>query len=393
MTPQAVLKRPPQGSLRYGHPWIYKNQIKEVSVGAAPGDLVRVVTESGKFLGCAYWNPKSEISLRLLTRKEEPVDASFFRDRIVRALEFRQRVVSDTNAFRLISSEADGLPGLVVDKYDEVLVVQFLTLGMDRMKEMILSALSEAVPNRGVFERSDSSVRKLEGLSERVGWIEKRCGDETVILERDVEIELRFGAGHKTGWYLDQRENRLLLREIAAPGEALDAFCYEGGFGLQLAKAGMRVLGIDSQKDAIERAEAHRRGNNIPAEALSFQTANAFDALKELEKSGRKFDLVVLDPPSFMKQKTALPSALSGYKELLLRGFRLLNDGGKLAVFSCAYHLDDHFLMQACLSAAQDARRSLRLLKFMKQASDHPIDPFIAETYYLKGFLFEVFSS
>lgn len=357
---------------------------------AEPGEVLSVLTESGKLMGKGYWNPKSEISLRLLTRRDEAIDADFFRGRLRTALGLRKRTAAETDAFRVVSSEADDLAGLVVDKYAEVLVVQFLTLGMEKMRQMILPVLNEAVPNRGVYEKSDAPSRKLEGLADRIGWIEKSCGDEVVIHEKDIEIELQFGEGHKTGWYLDQRENRALLRDVAEPGEALDVFCYEGGFGLQLAKAGMNVLGIDSQKDVLQRAEEHRRRNKIPEERLRFEAANAFERLKELDKSGRKFDLVVLDPPSFVKQKTALGGALSGYKELLLRAFRMLNERGKLAVFSCAYHLDDHLLMQACLSAAQDAKRPLKILRFMKQASDHPIDPFIPETYYLKGFLFQV---
>ena len=298
----------------------------------------------------------------------------------------------DSNSCRLVASEADGLPGFIVDRYDEVLVVQFLTLGMEKQRETLLSALSEITPAKGIFERSDSGVRKLEGLPEKAGWIEKNCGDETVLREKDIEIVLRFGEGHKTGWYLDQRDNRLFLRENALKGDALDVFCYEGGFGLHLAKAGMNVLGIDSQKDSLERAALHRKKNGIADEKLQFQAGNAFDVLKDLEKGGRKFDLVVLDPPSFAKQKTALQPALSGYKELLLRGFKMLNESGRMAVFSCAYHLDDALLMQISMSAAQDSRKSLRVLKFMKQAADHPIDPFIPETYYLKGFLFEVSS-
>lgn len=387
---RVTLKKPPQGSLRYGHPWIYKDQVHSVSPDTVPGDVVDVVTEAGKFLARGYWNPRSQISLRVLTRREEAVDGAFLAARVSKALSLRERLVTETNSFRLIASEADGLPGLIADKYDQVLVVQFLTLGMERMKESVLEAFRAVVPHKGIFERSDAGVRKLEGLEERSGWIEKGCGDATTLIEKDVRVGLRFGEGHKTGWYLDQRENRLLLRELCREGDALDVFCYEGGFGLQLAKSGMRVHGIDSQKDAIARAEAHRAANGIPADRLSFETANAFDALKDLEKSGRKFDLVVLDPPSFAKQKTALGQALTGYKELMLRSFRMLGEGGRLAVFSCAYHLDDHALMQASLAAAQDARRSLKLLKFMKQAADHPIDPFIAETYYLKGFLFEV---
>mgnify|MGYP001610353816 CR=1 FL=1 len=393
MTTEVVLKRPPQGSLRFGHPWIYRNQIKDVSLGAQAGQVLSVVTESGKLMGKGYWNPNSEITLRLLTRRDESIDADFFRTRIRKALELRKKGAMESDACRVVSSEADDLAGLIVDRYAEVLVVQFLTLGMEKMRELILPVLREILPNRGIYERSDSPSRKLEGLSERVGWIEKNCNEEVVIHEKDVEIVIRFGEGHKTGWYLDQRENRALLREVAEPGgEALDVFCYEGAFGLQLARAGMRVLGIDSQKDVLRRAEEHRQRNGIPETQLHFEAANAFERLKELEKNGRMFDLIVLDPPSFVKQKTALGGALSGYKELLLRAFRMLNENGKLAVFSCAYHLDDHLLMQACLSAAQDAKRPLKILRFMKQASDHPINPFIPETYYLKGFLFQVFN-
>ena len=237
---EVVLKRPPQGSLRFGHPWIYRNQIKEVSVNAEAGGVFSVKTESGKFLGKAYWNPKSEISLRLLTRRDEAIDTDFFRTRLRKALELRKKTVLETNAFRAVSSEADDLAGLIVDQYAEVLVVQFLTLGMEKMRDLILPVLNEVLPNRGVYERSDAPSRKLEGLPEKTGWIEKNCGSQVVIHEKDVEIELKFGEGHKTGWYLDQRENRYFLRETAGgSGEALDVFCYEGGFGLQLAKAGM----------------------------------------------------------------------------------------------------------------------------------------------------------
>ncbi len=391
MTRQVVLKRPPQGALRFGHPWIYRDQIKEVAPEAKPGDVLRVMTETDKFLARAYWNPKSEITLRVLTRKDEEVDVAFLSAKFAKALEFRRRMVKDTNSFRLISSEADGMSGLIVDKYDDVLVAQFLTLGMENLKPAILEALSAVVPNKGIYERSDASVRKLEGLAEVAGWIGKPGPEEVIVRERDVEIVLRFGAGHKTGWYLDQRDNRFILRDLAVSGaQALDAFCYEGGFGLQLAKAGMSVLGIDSQKDVIERAERHRKHNGLSESQLSFQVGNAFDVLKEIEKSGKKFDVIVMDPPSFVKQKSALKGALAGYKEILIRGFKMLNTGGKIAIFSCAYHLDDNFLMEASLAAARDARVNLRLLKFLKQAADHPIDPFIAESYYLKGFLFEV---
>ena len=390
---KVVLKKPPQGSLRMGHAWIYKDQIKEVRDSASPGELVDVITETSRFLGRGYWNPQSEISIRLLTREDEPIDQAFIRRALEKAVNFRKRVVTDTNAYRVVSSEADGLPGLMVDRYGEVLVVQFLTLGMDKLRDWVVEALNEALPNRGIFERSDSSSRQLEGLNEQVGWMHKDCGDEVVVYEKDVEMVVRFGAGHKTGLYLDQRENRFLLRDWQKTGRVLDAFCYEAGFGLHLAKAGCQVTGIDVQKDCIQRAEEHRKRNQLTASQLELKTENVFEALKDYERKKEIFDFVILDPPAFAKQKSALAGALSGYKEIVIRSMKLLKNKGSLAVFSCAYHVDENLLMQVCLRAAADCKKNLRVLKFLKQAGDHPINPFIPETYYLKGFLLEVSSS
>ncbi len=379
--------------MRIGHPWIYKNQIKETAPSLSPGSLVDVITESSRFLGRGYWNPRSEISIRLLTRQEEPIDPAFIRRALEKAVGFRQRAVSDTNAYRVVSSEADALPGLVVDQYGEVLVVQFLTLGMDQLRDWVVEALNEVIPNRGIFERSDASVRKLEGLDERIGWIQKSCQDEVVVHEKDIEMAVRFGSGHKTGLYLDQRENRFLLRAWQKTGRVLDAFCYEAGFGLHLAKEGCQVTSVDVQKENIQRAEEHRERNHLNVSQLELRTENVFEALKDYERRKETFDLVILDPPSFAKQKSALGQALTGYKEIVIRSMKLLKETGALAVFSCAYHVDENLLMQACLHAAADCKKNLRVLKFLKQAADHPIDPFIPETYYLKGFLLEVSSS
>ncbi len=393
MIKKIVLKRPPQGSLRAGHAWIYKNQIKEVLGSTAPGDLVDVVTETNRLLGRGYWNPRSEISIRLLTRQDELIDNKFVRRALEKAVIFRERVVSDTNAYRVVSSEADALPGLVVDRYAEVLTVQFLTLGMDRMRDWVVDALNEVLPNRGIFERSDTSSRGLEGLEEKVGWLRKDCEDEAVVYEKDIEMALFFGLGHKTGFYLDQRENRFLLRNWQKSGRVLDAFCYEAGFGLHLAKAGCQVTSIDIQKESIQRAEEHRKRNHLQASQLELKVENAFEALKEYGRRKEMFDLVILDPPSFAKQKTALANALSGYKEIVIRSMKILKETGALAIFSCAYHVDENLLMQVCMHAAADCKKNLRVLKFLKQAGDHPISPFIPETYYLKGFLLEVSSS
>ena len=265
---QIVLKKPErQAFSRLGHPWFYRSHIKEVKGDIQPGALAQIVQSNGAPVGVGYFNPNSEISVRLLSHRSETIDKEFFKNKITAAVDQRKRFVRESNAMRLISSEADGLPGLIVDKYDEVLVVQFLTLGMEQLRGTVLEALEAVVPSRGVYERSDSSSRKIEGLPEKTGWIRQDCAAETTVLERDIRFQIRFDQGHKTGFYLDQRENRLLMRDMGLQGEVLDAFCYSGGFGLHLAKAGCRVTGIDIQKEAIEQAQANRALNGISEES------------------------------------------------------------------------------------------------------------------------------
>ncbi|MBI3252823.1 MAG: class I SAM-dependent rRNA methyltransferase [Candidatus Omnitrophica bacterium] len=389
---KVILKKGPGAQNALWHPWIYRSQIGEISGSPSPGDRLSVYGPHKRFIGAGTFNPKSEIVVRILSRTPAPWDKSFFKERIGAAMEHRARWVTDTNACRVVAGEADGLPGLIVDRYDEVLVVQFLTMGMEKLKGAVLEALGEAIPNRGIYEKSDSVSRKWEGLEPRTGWIQKDCGDEATVREGGVRYKINFGEGHKTGLYLDQRENRFLLANLGIKGDALDAFCYQGGFGLHLALGGCRVLGIDIQESAIKEAKANRDLNGIPPEKMDFRTANVFDELKALQKEGRRFDLVILDPPSFVKKKSALEGAAAGYKEILLRAMKLLNEKGCLAVFACSHHVDENLLMQCSLSAAHDVRKDLRVLKFMKQSADHPINPFIPETYYLKGFLFSVSS-
>lgn len=387
---RVILKAPPKGHIRHGHCWIYRSQIASVDGAPSPGEAVEVLTDKKRFLGTGYYNAASEITVRLLSRQAETPDTAFFARRLTRALEYRRRRSIPSNACRIVSSEADGLPGLIVDRYDEVVVVQFLTMGMERLRPHVLEAIEATLPCRGLYERSDSHSRKIEGLSEKTGWIRRDCASETEVNEAGIRFRVRFEEGHKTGFYLDQRDNRILLAaEAGPPGTALDAFCYEGGFGLHLARAGWRVTGIDIKSENIAQAEVHRALNGIEPERLELRAANVFDELKSFEKAGARFDLVVLDPPSFVKKRDALEGAVSGYKEIVLRSLRLLSDGGRLAVFSCAYHLDETLLLQTCLQAAVDVRRNLKILRFLKQSADHPIVPFIPETYYLKGFLFE----
>ena len=393
MIPQLFLQKPPKGLLRPGHPWIYSSQLVLGGVQIQPGSLVDVMTERGRFVGRGYCNTNSQIAVRLLTPVQENIHQEFFRKKIEKAYAYRRRFVRDTNAFRVVSSEADGLPGFIADLYSEVLVLQFLTAGMENLKPLLLGALTEVISPRGIYERSDSGARKLEGLLERKGWIEKNCGNEVIVHERDIEYRVEFGEGHKTGFYLDQRENRCHLRDLSLKGRVLDAFCYEGAFGLHLAKGGARVTGIDIQAENLARAELHRQRNGISADALQFKAANVFEELKELEIKKEKFDLVILDPPSFVKKKDALEGAMSGFKEISLRAMRILNEGGLLALFSCSYHVGEDRLMQAAVSAAADTHKRLKTLRVMTQSLDHPIDPQIPETHYLKGFLFEVSSA
>lgn len=393
MKKEIILRKGTKVRARYGHPWVYRSDIGELKGNPEAGDWVEVRDER-RPVGIGYYNPASEISVRILQRSSGVIDKAFFKARIQKALNFRKRFVFDTNAYRVVAGEADGLPGLVADLYAEILVVQFLTLGMERQKKAILEIFEELIPDlRGIYEKSDSASRSLEGLEPKIGWIRKDCSDEIVIVEAGVRFTLRLEGGHKTGFYLDQRENRVFLGSLGVKGSCLDAFCYEGGFALHLARGGAKeVLGLDSQADAVARAGNNRRLNGFAEETVRFQEANVFDALKEFERSRKRFDLIVLDPPSFVKKKAALEGALAGYKEITLRSMKILNESGLLAVFSCSYHVNDDLLMQVSLSAAHDVRKKLKVLKFFKQSADHPIDPLVPETYYLKGFLFEVCS-
>lgn len=389
--PVVTLKRLARGGPgRTGHCWVYRSQIGKIEGQVEPGALVRVQSDKGYPVGVGYYNNRSEIVVRLLALRQESLPQGLIQDRLREAAEWRRRFVKDTNACRIVASEADGLPGLIVDLYDTTAVVQFLTLGMEALREQVLEGVSSVLEPSSIYERSDAPSRQIEGLEARTGWIGRPGAASVEVREGPVRYRVHFDRGHKTGLYLDQRENRMLLAGLGLGRKALDVFCYEGGFGLHLALAGVQVLGIDAQADAIARAEENRRINNLTEQQLNFRTANAFDELKQLEKAPERFDLVVLDPPSFVRKKEALEGAVAGYKELILRSMKLLHDGGFLAVFSCSYHMDEHLLLQTCMSAAWDTHKDLRLTRFLRQAQDHPIHPFVPETYYLKGYLFSV---
>lgn len=392
MLPKIYLKKPVR--LRPRHPWIYKSQLdlSKIKLEGArlpgQGSAVTLHLPNGEVYGTGYFNSQSQISVRLLSFHEEVLNEAFLRLSLQKAIVYRKQLALPTNAMRLVSSEADGLPGLIVDQYGEVLVIQILTYGMEKLRPVLLKLLSELIPNKGIYEKSDSSSRKLEGLEPRSEWVSRECGDSLEVYEGDIRFKIELGQGHKTGFYLDQRDNRLLLADLKVSGRVLDAFCFSGGFGLHLAKYASEVIGLDIQEEAVQKAEANRELNHIPAGKLSFKVANVFDELRSLDKARERFDLIVLDPPSFVKTREAVEQAASGFKEIVLRSMKILSEGGRLAVFSCSYHVDDSLLMQICQQAAFDVNKNLKVLKFLKQSVDHPINPFIPESYYLKGFLF-----
>jgi 23S rRNA (cytosine1962-C5)-methyltransferase len=358
-----------------------------------PGDLAEVVDERGRFLGRGYINPRSTIAVRLLTRRRETIDRGFFARRLLRAWEYRRRLLPalDTDAVRVVFAEADFLPGLVVDKFGDYLAVQTLTAGMDRWQSTLVELLEEALRPKGICERNDAGVRAREGLELRRGWIRGEPEAPVVVREHGLSFYIDVAHGQKTGFFLDQRENRAALRGLVEGGRVLDAFCYTGAFSLHAAAYGAReVLGIDFSAEAVALAEANARLNGL-AGRCSFRTANAFDELRNLERAGEKFDLAILDPPAFTRSKENLEGALRGYKEINLRAMRLLPPGGFLVTCSCSYHLSEEQFLEVVLAAARDARRTLRLVELRRQARDHPILPTHPESYYLKCLILQVF--
>lgn len=377
---------------RRQHPWIYRSEIAEITGNPAPGDVVDVVDARGRFIGRGYWNPRSQIAIRILTRDlGVKIDEAFFRERLQAALAYRRTVVEDTNAYRLVNAEADFLPGLVVDRYGEYLVVQTLTLGVERFKPLIVSLLAEMISPAGIYERNDVSVRELEGLPLTKGILHGTCPAEVPFTEYGLSFWADIANGQKTGFFLDQRENRRAVARYARGARVLDCFCYAGGFTVHAAAAGAaEVVAVDISGAALGFAARHAAANGV-ADRCRFVEANAFDYLRSLVAAGKRFDLVVLDPPSFTKTKDAVPGALRGYKEINLRALKLLSAGGYLVSCSCSYHVTEDLFLAAIAAAARDARRELRLVELRRQAKDHPMLLAAPETYYLKCAVFQVF--
>lgn len=375
-----------------GHLWIYRNEIASVADAAVPGDLVEVRDARGAAVGIGYWNPASQITVRLLTRRADAViDRGFWRARLRDALALRARVLpGDWPAGRLVNSEADLLPGLIVDRYGDHVVFQLTTLGMDRWRDAWVDLLREELAPAALIERSDMPVRTLEGVPPRAGYVHG-TGDGAVTCRINrATFAFNLLDPHKTGFYLDQQANYgLCARHLAPGGRVLDAFCHLGGFAIHAALAGAgAVIAVDQAAESIAGARAAAAASGCPG--IDFRCGNAFDVLKQAQAAGERFDLIVLDPPTFTRTRAAVPGALRGYKEIHLRALRMLPPGGRLATFSCSHHVDAALFMATITDAAADAGVLLRLEERLGASPDHPVLPTVPETEYLKGFVLSV---
>jgi 23S rRNA (cytosine1962-C5)-methyltransferase len=384
---ESVVTITPRGvdRLRSGHLWVYRSDLARVA--AEPGAVVRLKDDRGRFQGRAFYSDKSQIAIRLLTREEVPVNRAFFAARLAQAYAYRKLVVENSDAYRVVYSEGDLLPSLIVDRYDEYLVLQTLSQGTERLKSLFVEILVELLAPRGIMERNDPRVRRLEALDQRVGVLHGEVPDEVRVKQNGVIFAHRLGKGQKTGSFLDQRENHWVARRYAS-GDVLDCFCYEGGFALTVADHCGQVEGIDIAPAAIQAAEQNRRLNCISN--VRFRDGNAFDLLREYDEQGRRFQMVILDPPSFAKNRESLPAACRGYKEINLRALKLLPPGGVLLTCSCSYHVSEALFLQILAEAASDAGKKIVVAERRTQAQDHPILLTMAETHYLKCLIVKV---
>ena len=381
------LKKKEERRVLRGHPWIFSNELVEVPADAAPGEIVDVVGASGGFVGRGSFNPRTLIAVRLLTRKQEPVDAAFLQARIRKARDLRESLGLG-DSYRAVYSEGDGLPGLIVDRYGDTLVVQLLTAGMDRMQDDIIAALRAVYAPGAVVLRNDGASRALEGLGQEVRVAVGEVAGPVTFEESGIRFRADVLGGQKTGFFFDQRENRLAFRGLAKGRRTLDCFCYVGAWALAAAKAGAsEVTGIDSSANAVGLAAENAGLNGLEAR---FIAADVFESLREYERQKERFGCIVLDPPAFVKSRAKVREALKGYKEINLRALRLLEPGGVLVTCSCSHHIDEALFREMLIDAAFSAGRQARLLEMRSQARDHPVLLAARETQYLKCAILQV---
>lgn len=371
--------------LRSGHLWVYRSDVR--AADAEPGAVVRVMDERGRFLGRAFYSDRSQISIRLVTHDDVEVDRAFLRDRLLAAAEFRKRTVGDSEVFRLIYGEADQIPSLVVDRYGEYLAMQNLCQSVDRFQPLLVDLLVELFAPRGIIERNDPKVRLLEGLDQRVSVLHGEVPEEVRAHEDGLLFSYDLHHGQKTGGFLDQRENHQAAANFAT-GEVLDCFCYHGGFALTVARKAESVEAVDLSPAAVAAARRNQELNHIGN--VRFREANSFDLLKQFDEEERRFDMVILDPPAFAKNRDSIPAAHRGYKEINLRAMKILRPGGCLVTCSCSHHISEALFLQIVAEAANDAHRTIVVVERRTQSRDHPILLTVPETHYLKCLILRV---
>jgi len=394
--PTVILRPGEADRIIAGHPWIYQGSVLRLTQPAADGALVQVKDHRQRFIGTGFYNSKSRINVRVLSPERVEVDEKFFEERIRAALALRSKHLPRATSFRVVNAESDFLSGLIVDKYEDVLAVQISSLGMDMRKPLILAALQKLFSPRAIIERSEAASRKFEGLEEANGLIAGELAGPVMVNLNGLKFETDLLGGHKTGMYLDQQSSYEAVAQFAKGASVLDCFSFLGGFGLHAARAGAKQVHLlDQSADAVAASLRNAKTNGLDAN-ISAETVNVFDWLKAAtltqphEKLIPRFDLIVLDPPSFTRTRATVPDALRGYKEIHLRALKLLKTGGTLATFCCSHHVDAVTFQDAILSAAYDAHRILRRVAIYSQGPDHPVIPMIPETEYLKGYAFEV---
>ena len=396
--PNAVvtLKKGAGRTLKEGGPWIYDNEIESIMGSFTDGDIVLVHDFDGYPLGRGFINRNSKLTVRMMTRnRDTEVDESFIRMRVKNAWEYRKKVMDDISSCRVIFGEADFLPGLVVDKFADVLVVESLALGIDRFKEMIIDILKElmeadGIHIRGVYERSDAKVREQEGMERYKGFIGEPFDTKVEIVENGVRYYVDVKDGQKTGFFLDQKYNRRAAAKLCKGARVLDCFTHTGSFALNAGMAGAEhVIGVDASELGVAQARENAALNGLE-DRVEFICEDVFDLLPRLEKQGEKFDVVILDPPAFTKSRSSIKKAVKGYREINLRGMKLVKDGGYLATCSCSHFMDYELFTQTIGQAARNVHKRLRQVEFRTQSPDHPILWGAGDSYYLKFYIFQV---
>lgn len=385
-----ILKRKISNRILNGHPWIFANEVEKVEGTPVAGDIVEVFFHDKKFLGKGYYNAQSQIIVRLLTREKSiEINDDFFLNRLKKCWQYRQKLGYTENC-RLVFGEADEIPQLIIDKFNDYFVIQTLALGIDKWKPALVKAIDQIFKPKGIFERNDVPVRELEGLPQQKGFLSAPFNTNILINENDLKFHVDIENGQKTGYFLDQQDNRKAIKNIVKDADVLGAFTYTGTFEIHAAAYGAKkVLGLDISANAVAQANKNAELNGL-SRVVHFEVANAFDVLKQWGKEDKRWDVVMLDPPAFTKSRATIEKAITGYKEINLRGMKLLKKGGFLVTSSCTNLVNPELFLKTIELAAKDARRKIRQVLFQTQSPDHPIVWNMENTHYLKFLIVEV---